>query len=332
MLDTVAEPVTAVDSIDLPAPDVHARLRGTVARFAFPLALVALLSFGVLGYSQFRTVDNLRNILIFSSVLFVVSIGQTLVVLTRGVDLSVGSMVGLSGAVYAHLYTTGTTQVVAILAALGLGLGVGYLFHGLLITKLKISFLIVTLGTFSILASQMLVVLKGNAVVVDSALLAGLANDRVLGIPDLVLFAAALYVIALLMLRATALGRAIYAVGSNPTAARLTGIPVDRVLMTAFGLCSLFAAVAGLLTVGQLGSAEPSAGVGLELQSIAAVLIGGTRFSGGYGGVTNTLFGVLFLGVLNNLLLTVGVSSFWQPTFAGLVLIAAVGIDRTRKE
>lgn len=304
----------------------------TAGQYAFPLALLALIAFGLAAYPNFRSVNNLLSMLTFSSILFIVAQGQTLVILGRGVDLSVGSMVGLSGAVYAEMATHGWSSAVAIIAALALGLAIGGLVHGLLITKLKISFLIVTLGTFSILASQALVVMHGTDIPVDSALLNALANEKTVGIPNLVILAAVLYGLLLLVLRCTAYGRSLYAVGSNPEAARLAGIPVDRVVIIAYALCALFAAIAGLLTVGQLGSAQTTGGAGLELTSIAAVLLGGTRFSGGYGSITRTLFGVLFLGVLNDLLSIAGVSSFWQGTASGLVLIIAVAIDRTRRD
>ncbi len=159
-----------------------------------------------------------------------------------------------------------------------------------------------------------------------------LANGRWLGVPALVWVAGLLYVATVLLLRCTGFGRSLYAVGSNPVAARLAGLPVDRVVIIAFALCAVLASFAGLLIVGQLGSAQPTAGAGLEMSSLAAVLLGGTRFSGGNGNVTRTLFGVLFLGILNNILFIAGVSSFWQGTASGVVLIAAVAIDRSRKE
>jgi ribose transport system permease protein len=303
-----------------------------IGEFAFPLSLIALIVFGSLSYPTFRTSDSFLNVLTFSSVLFIVALGETVVVIGRGVDLSVGSMVGLSGAVFAVLMLHGWPSWLAAAAALLLGLLVGTVVHGLLITKLKISFLIVTLGTYSLIRSQAQVVLGGQSKTVDVPFLDTLANDRFYGVPYMVILAAVLYLLVVLLLRCTAYGRALYAVGSNPDAARLVGLPADRVIIIAFGICGLFAALAGLLTVGQLGSAQPTGGVGMELSAVAAVLLGGTRFSGGFGSVTRTLFGVLFLAILNNLLYVAGVSSFWQGTASGVVLIAAVAIDRTRKE
>ncbi|MEV7011846.1 ABC transporter permease [Streptosporangium sp. NPDC051022] len=307
------------------------RFRASV-ELAFPAALLVLLVGAVIAFPSFRVVGTYLDILSFSSVLFIIAIGQTLVVIGRGVDLSVGSMAGLAGAVFATLTMSGWPSAAAAGVALLLGLVVGAIAHGLLITKLGISFMIVTLGTYSLLRSQAQVVLEGKSITIDVGWLDALSNGRVLGIPSVVLLAAGLYLVAVLILRCTGFGRALYATGSNPLAARLAGLPIDRVTIIAFAVSGLFAALAGLLTVGQLGSAQPGGGAGLELTAIAAVLLGGTRFSGGFGSVTRTLVGVLFLAVLNNVLYAAGVSSFWQGTASGAVLIAAVAIDRSRKE
>jgi ribose transport system permease protein len=217
-------------------------------------------------------------------------------------------------------------------ATLLLGLALGGIVNGLLITKARISFFIVTLGTFSLFRSQAQVLLGGESLTVPSPLLSELANGRIGPIPTVVVVAAAIFAIVLFVQRGTTFGRSLYATGANPIAARLVGIQTDRVRIISFAVCSLLASVAGLLTVGQIGSAQPSAGAGLDLSALAAVLLGGTRFSGGYGGVGSTLMGVLFIATLNNALAIAGVDSFWQGTAAGLVLIAAVAIDRTREE
>ncbi|MEV1169138.1 ABC transporter permease [Nonomuraea sp. NPDC049784] len=313
------------------AAPTRPRFRASV-ELAFPAALLVLLVGAVIAFPSFRVVGTYLDILSFSSVLFIIAIGQTLVVIGRGVDLSVGSMAGLAGAVFATLTVSGWSSAAAAGVALLLGLAVGAIAHGLLITKLGISFMIVTLGTYSLLRSQAQVVLEGKSITIDVGWLDALSNGRVLGIPSVVLLAAGLYLVAVLILRCTGFGRALYATGSNPLAARLAGLPIDRVTIIAFAVSGLFAALAGLLTVGQLGSAQPGGGAGLELTAIAAVLLGGTRFSGGFGSVTRTLVGVLFLAVLNNVLYAAGVSSFWQGTASGAVLIAAVAIDRSRKE
>jgi ribose transport system permease protein len=241
-------------------------------------------------------------------------------------------MMALSGAVFAELYLDGSTFVVAFVGALVLGVFLGLVVNGLITTKLKVSFIIVTLGTFAIFRSQATVIVDGQSVTITNSTLEWLANGSIGPIPAIVVVAAAVYLVMLAVLRGTAYGRAVYAVGANPVAARLAGIPVDRIIYVGYGICGGLAALAGLLTVGQLGSAQPTTGTGAELTAIAAVLLGGTRFSGGHGGVTGTVVGVLFLGMLLNLLLIAGVDSFWQGTASGVVLIAAVALDRTRRD
>lgn len=320
-----------------PEPTLDGRLRlsqwirAHVADLVLPLALIGLITFGMIMFPSFRAPTTLINILMFSSILLIVAVGETFVVIGRGADLSVGSMVGLSGAVLAILIIDGWPPALAILGALALGVAIGVA-HGLLVTKLKISFLIVTLGTFALLRSQVQVLLNGQSKSVSVPFLETLANGRIGPIPNLVIVAIIVYLLATFILRNTGFGRALYAVGASPEAARLAGIPVARVTIIAFALSALAAAFAGLLTVGTLGSAQTTAGSGMELAALSAVLLGGTRFSGGFGSATRTLFGVLFLGVLNSLLFAGGISSFWQGTASGLVLIAAVALDRTRKD
>lgn len=303
-----------------------------IQRGALAGAFAALLIFCSVSFPAFASLDNFRNILGFSSILFILALGQTLVVLGRGVDLSVGSMLGLAGAAFGRMVVSGTPIPIAIVASLLLGMVLGGVVNGLLITKARISFFIVTLGTFSLFRSQAQVLLGGESLTVPSPFLSELANGRLGPIPNVVVFAGAIFAIVLFVQRGTTFGRSLYATGANPVAARLVGIQTDRVRIISFAACSLLASVAGLLTVGQIGSAQPSAGSGLDLSALAAVLLGGTRFSGGHGGVGSTLLGVLFIATLNNALAIAGVDSFWQGTAAGVVLIAAVAIDRTREE
>jgi ribose transport system permease protein len=297
----------------------------------FPAALIAMIAIGVLINENFRTADNFRNIMAFASIGFIVALGETFVVIARAIDLSVGSMVALSGAIFAKLYVDGVPLWACIAATVGIGAALGVVAHGIVITKIKVSFLIVTLGTFAIFRSQSDVLLGGQSIFVDNSTLDWLANGRVGEFPVIVLQAFALYLVMLFLQRATTYGRYVYAVGANPGAARVAGIPVDAVLIVTFGLCSALAAWAGIMTTAQLGSAQPTAGIGLELVAIGAVLVGGTSFAGGQGGVTGTLVGALFLAILANLLLLEGVNSFWQGTAAGLVLICAVALDRSRR-
>ena len=304
-----------------------------IQQFAFPLALLTMILIGVILYPQFRTSANVRNVLTFASIPLIVAFGQTIVVLARGADLSVGSMIALSGAVLGELFAVkGLPFALTFAICIVVGLGLGAVANALIITKLRVSFIIVTLGTFSIFRSLADVIISGTSITVYDPTLDWMANGEVGPIPVLVITAAIFYLVVLFVLRGTTYGRSVYAVGANPEAARLSGIPVHRVVIAGYAICGGLAAFAGILTVGQLGSAQPTAGVSAELNSLAAVLLGGTRFSGGHGGVTGTVMGVLFLGVLTNLLLIAGVNSFWQGTASGIVLIAAVALDRTRRD
>lgn len=324
-------PVDTTTALQPTRSDFVRFTRAHATDLVLPLALAAMIVFGMVMFSSFRAVNNLVDILAFSSVLLIAAIGETFVVIGRGADLSVGSMIGLSGAILAVLVLDGWPPVLAAITALVVGVAIGVT-HGLLITKLRISFMIVTLGSFGILRSQVQVVLGGQSKTVSVPFLEELASGRVEPIPNLVIVAVIVYLIATFVLRGTGFGRALYAVGSSPEAARLAGIPVARVTITAFAISAGAGAFAGLLTLGTLGSAQMTAGTGMEMSALSAVLLGGTRFSGGFGSATRTLFGVLFLGVLNSLLYAAGVSSFWQGTASGLVLIAAVALDRTRKD
>ncbi|MDL9978688.1 ABC transporter permease [Microbacterium sp. ASV49] len=305
-------------------------VRAHTTDIMLPAALVVLIIIGLVLFPSFRSVTNFFNILTFSSVLLIVAIGETFVVLGRAADLTVGSMVGLSGAILAVLSTT-MPAVPAVALSIIIGTLIGAL-QGIIITKVRISFLIVTLGLYSILRSQVQVLLGGQSQNVDISWLQTLSNGYVGIVPNLVIIALVVFVVATLVLRGTGFGRALYAVGASPETARLAGIPVARVVIISFAISAFAASVAGILTVGTLGSAQTTAGSGMELVALSAVLLGGTRFSGGYGSATRTLVGVLFLGVLNSLLYAAGISSFWQGTASGLVLILAVALDRTRKD
>jgi len=305
-------------------------LRAHTTDIMLPAALLVLIVIGLVLFPSFRSITNFFNILTFSSLLLIVAIGETFVVLGRAADLTVGSMVGFSGAILAVI-STGMPAIPAVILAIVIGTLIGVV-QGIIITKVKISFLIVTLGLYSLLRSQVQVLLGGQSQNVDIGWLQTLSNGYVGIIPNLVIVALVVFVVATLVLRGTGFGRALYAVGASPETARLAGIPVARVVIISFAISAFAASIAGLLTVGTLGSAQTTAGSGMELTALSAVLLGGTRFSGGYGSATRTLFGVLFLGVLNSLLFAAGISSFWQGTASGLVLILAVALDRTRKD
>jgi ribose transport system permease protein len=219
-----------------------------------------------------------------------------------------------------------------ILLALLVAAAIGFAVHGLLIAKAKMNFFIVTLASFTILPSLLRVILDGSSKPVFSPALDWLANGTTLGIRNPVVVAAVVFALLWVLLNRTVFGRNVYAVGSNREAARLAGVRVDRITMACYGVCALCAGIAGLLLLGSLGAADPSAGLGNEFFALTAVLLGGTRFSGGQGSLAGTLLGLVFLVVLSNILLLGGMPQFWIGAVQGVVLLAAVGIDRARRD
>lgn len=319
-------PVTAAE----PTP------RGTsspVRQQGLFLAIVLVMFLGALPFlSQLRSGPYLMVQLATYSAVLIMALGQTFVVLQVGFDLSTGAMQGFIGGLVFLMVGWRLADGLVIVLSLAVALGIGVLVHGLLIAKAKMNFFIVTLASFTILPSLLRVILDGSSKPVFSPTLDALANGSVLGIRTPVIVAGVAFVVLWVLLNRTVFGRNVYAVGSNREAARLAGVHVDRVTMTCYGICALCAGVAGLLLVGTLGAADPSAGLGNEFFALTAVLLGGTRFSGGQGSLLGTLLGLLFLVILSNILLLSGMPQFWIGAVQGGVLLIAVGIDRARRD
>jgi len=293
---------------------------------------------------KFLTIANQRNILLQISVNLCLSIGMTLIILTGGIDLSVGAMLGLAGAVAAGLLKNGLllkmfgvvlqfTPFGAVTAGILTGLVLGW-FNGFAITKFKLPPFVATLGMLSI-ARGLTMLWTGGFPVTDLGLKFGFIGAGVfLGVPMAVWISAALVVIFYFISRRTVLGRYIYAVGGSEKATGFSGINVNRVKIWVYALGGALAAVAGLIVTARLDAADPKAGLGYELDSIAAVVIGGTSLSGGRGSILGTVLGCLIIGVLNNGLFLLDVSPFWQQVVKGFVILAAVAADKmgSRKE
>jgi ribose transport system permease protein len=292
------------------------------------IALLLMVVFLSATQPAFASSINATNVLRSVAVLYMVSIGNTFVLLTAGFDLSVGSLLSLSGAVLAGMLLAGIDPWLAILAILVFGAAVGGLLNGMLIGKAGLSFFVVTLASMSLLRGVTFVYTGGRTKQVDIETLSRLGDGKIGGVSVPILLMAGVLLVSLFVLHYTRFGRAVYAVGGNKEAARLSGINVGLVLVTVYAISGLLAALAGVIQTGRLGAAAPVAGTGLELSAAAAVLLGGTSFSGGSGGVVGTTIGVLFIGVLRNGLGLMGVSSFWQDVVTGVILIAAIAIDR----
>ncbi len=290
--------------------------------YAFILLLFII---GVTQSERFFTARNLTNVARQSAFLGIVALGQMLVILTAGIDLSVGSLVKVSILVSAIVMNGESSNVLpAIIATLGLGVLVG-LIHGFLINELRIAPFIVTLAS--------LVILRGIGLTISSSPV-GKASQEVMmfyvqkigPLPIIAWMFFVLIVLTMLLLRYTVFGKYLFAIGGNLEVAHLSGVPVKAVRYGVYVLCSLTAAVTGLLWLSRMGVGDPAIGDGIELQTITAVIIGGTSLFGGRASVLGTLGGVLLLGLTANLLVMLGVSQFIQGLIQGVIIVAAVAL------
>lgn len=294
--------------------------------------LLALILGLWLTESTFATSDNVVNLLEANASLLIVAVGLTFVMLARGFDLSLGGMLALTGVLVAQFLGSGFGIGFAITLALVFALAGGLGLNGLLIAGVRLPFLVVTLGTASLFRGVALVLTDGTTKpLFDQPFLVSLGTERVLGVPWSVIIAFVVLVVAMLVLRYTGYGRMVYAVGGNEEAARIAGIPVAAVRFSVYGIAAVLAGLAGILEAARLTSAAPTAATGIELTAAAAVLLGGTKFTGGRGAMLGTLLGVLFLGVLANGITLAEIEAYWQSIVAGIVVIAALLLDRVAR-
>jgi ribose/xylose/arabinose/galactoside ABC-type transport system permease subunit len=305
---------------------------GRYAGVIVALIVVALVL--TITQSSFLTWDNMKNIIAANSVILILGLGATFVVITAGIDLSTASLMTACSMMLAVAFKSGWELVPAVVLALAFGAAAGW-GNGFLIAKGRISFLAVTLGALSIWQSFSLVVQEGQTVSVFSSAafkpIHELVTNDIGPIPLLLIFDVALLLIFGGVLRYTTFGRSLFAIGSNEEAARLSGINVSRVLILVYTIAGLAAGLACLVSVGRLTAGSPTPDPNLLLTVLAAVLIGGTSFTGGVGGVAGTAIGVVFLGVIQNGLTLSNVSSFWQGIVSGSILIIAVGLGVLRE-
>ncbi|MCX6876683.1 MAG: ABC transporter permease [Verrucomicrobia bacterium] len=292
------------------------------------VAIGAVLSF---AHPGFLTVPNLLNVARQISINGILAVGVTLVLLTGGVDLSLGSVVALAGVVAASLAHPGQYPV-AVPVALGVAAGaLCGATNGLLVTGGKVPSFIATLGMMSAARGLALVASNGRPVSNLSAAFTRLGGD-VGRVPVPALILAVLALVTFVVLNRFRLGRYLYAVGGNAEAARASGINVGAIRMIAYTACGALAGVAGVVLAARVTTGQPNAGVGYELDAIAAVVIGGTSLSGGVGSVGGTLLGALLVGVINNGLDLMNVSSYYQAIVKGVIIVGAVWLDRNREK
>ena len=295
-----------------------------------PVLILLMIGFGLIAESFF-TVQNFSIIAQQASINIVLAAGMTFVILTGGIDLSVGSI--LAAAAVVALIVSGIPDIgmLGIAAALLTGLIFG-LINGGLIAFLKLPPFIVTLGALTAVRGVARLIGDDKTVFNPELPFAFIGNDSILGVPWLVVIATAVIIGSWFILRRTVLGLHIYSVGSNPEAARLSGIKVWKVLLTVYALSGLLAGLGAVMTSSRLMAANGlQLGQSYELDAIAAVILGGTSFVGGVGTIVGTLIGALIIAVLTNGLVLVGVSDIWQYIIKGLVIIGAVALDRYRQ-
>ncbi|HEY1062292.1 MAG TPA: ribose ABC transporter permease [Daejeonella sp.] len=276
---------------------------------------------------QFLTVSNWTIIITQVSINALLAFGVTFVIITGGIDLSLGSIVAVAGVSAAMLAHPDSYPVlVPVFAGLFAGLLIGA-FNGFIITKSKIAPFIVTLGTMTIGRGLALILSNGRPVSNLSDSFVFIGSGKIMGIPVLIVILIVMFILCSLILNRTILGRYIYAVGGNEQAARASGINVTQVKMTVYSVSGLLAGLAGILLTSRITTGQPNAGAGFELDAIAAVVIGGTSTTGGKGSIAGTLIGVLLIGVINNSLDLLNVTSYYQQVVMGIIIIGAVVLD-----
>jgi putative xylitol transport system permease protein len=319
------------------APPAHAepksmRWMNFVYDYGIIIAFVVLCAVLAISNEYFFTTKNIVNVLRQTSINGILALGMTLVILTKGIDLSVGSVLALSGIITASLVhgPDPTPAALAVAAGLGVGLACGMV-NGLVIARLGVPPFVATLGMLSVARGLTYIYSDGMPIAGLSQAFLWIGQGRVLNIPIPVFFFAGVFILLWVLLNKTTFGRYIYAVGGSEKSAKTAGIGTKKVLVSAYALAGMLAGLGGLILTARTTTGLPQAGVSYELDAIAAVVIGGTSLSGGIGTVRGTLFGALIIGVINNGLDLMGVSSFYQQVVKGVIIVCAVLLDPARR-
>ncbi len=292
--------------------------------------LIALFIALTIATPHFLTVINLSSVARQTAVINIMALGMTLVIITGGIDLSVGSMLGISGLFGCMAIQVGQPIALGIVIGIATGCLCGLL-NGLMITGLRINPFIVTLGTLEAYRGLALVVSKGLPVHGMPDAFSFLGDGNLLGIPFSLWVLGACAIVMHFVLENTKLGRYAFAIGSNPSAAYYAGVPINFHLTAVYAIAGLLTGLAGMIEASRLMTGQPTAGIGYELQAIAAVVIGGGSLQGGEGSVVGTLIGAFIMGLLSNGSDLLGINPYWQQVVIGGVIIVAVGLDELRK-
>jgi len=295
--------------------------------------LVEIILFSQLS-PYFFTAENILNVTLQTSITAIIAAGMTFVILTGGIDLSVGAVVAFVGVVSTSFVKGVEPFSLGILSALSGGILIGILsglVAGIFITKFNITPFIVTLALMTILRGAAYIYTDGRPIWELPQQFASLGSDRFLEIPIPTIFMIFVYVLSYVILQQTQFGRYVYAVGGNVEAARLAGIPTQRVLINVYIICGILSSISGVLLASRMNSGQPNAGLMYELDVIAAVVVGGTSLQGGRGSIVGTFLGAMLIGVLRNGLNLMNVNSYVQQVVVGCVILAAVLLDKFRK-
>lgn len=304
----------------------------------------AFSKFGVLGMiiiamgvvtSIFQPVflnkSNLLNLIINNNNVFLTGFGMTFVIMAGGIDLSVGSLAALSGMFAAMLLQNGVGAIPTIIITLAVTYGLG-MFNGFIVTKSKIPPFVMTLGLMTIYRGLAVAINNGYTISISiTHAFTYLGTGSFLGIPMPIIIIIVVFSIGAFLLNRTNIGRNVYAVGGNPEAARISGISILKTNMFAYGMCAMLAGLSGMILAARMYTGLPSACQGLETNAIAAVVLGGTSFTGGDGDIFGTILGVLLLAIMLNCMVLLSVPSWLQDVLQGVIIIAAVIYDKARK-
>jgi len=310
-------------------------LSNIIARPETMVALVLIflcIMMSFLRPMSFPTPRNIFNILRQSSLVAILAVGMGLVIITGGIDLSVGSVIAFTACMSTYIARAlPVPPIIVLFLCLGGGIFAGII-NGLLISKVGIPPFIVTLGMLSICNGAALVLSNGNPIKYNPTWVSVFGGGYIKLFPVTVLVMTFILILGYVFANFTQMGRNIYAVGNSQEAARLSGISVDRVILTVYGITGCLAGLCGLILIGQMNSGDPSYGKGYELDVIAAAVIGGISMKGGEGNILGVLLGALLMGLLKNMFIQLAVSGYWQTIVLGFVIVGAVAIDCIRKK
>lgn len=306
------------------------QFKDMIRRYGILIGLIGLITgFSVLS-ERFFTISNMLIVMRQTSIVAFLAVGMSFVILGAGIDLSVGSVLAFSGAVGAGVIQNGGVFL-GVLAGLALGTALGF-FNGIVITKLKIPAFIATLAMMAIARGGTLVYTDGRPITGLPSSFAFLGRGYIGNVPFPIVLMLIIFISAYIVLKLTRFGRYVYATGGNINAARASGIKVDNVIISTFAISGFLSGLTGMVLASRLNSAQPTAGMGYELDAIAAVVLGGTSLFGGEGELWGTLVGAFIMGILNNGLNMLNVSSFYQQVVKGIVILIAVTVAQSGKK